>query len=91
MAVWFQLITLQCGQIADLSNPIIRDYAARISRFRAMVSLAIAAGVTMTPRYGVDHLSKGAVGIADGDSDVDELALIAFRHLNKHTKARRRR
>ena len=42
-------------------------------QFRA--SLAIAAGVAMTLRYGVDHLSKGAVGIADGDSDEDVLAL----------------
>ena len=29
----------------------------------------------MTLRYGVDHLPKGAVGIADGDSDEDVLAL----------------
>ena len=29
----------------------------------------------MTLRYGVDHLSKGAVAIADVDSDEDVLAL----------------
>ena len=38
-------------------------------------SLAIAAGVAMTLKYGVDHLSKGAVDTADGDSDEDVLAL----------------
>ena len=32
-------------------------------------------GVAMTLRYGVDHLSQGAVGSADGDSDEDVLAL----------------
>ena len=61
---------------SDLSNPIIRaDYAARISRFRATVSLAIAAAVAMMLRYGVNHLSKGAVGIVDDDSDEGVLAL----------------
>ena len=41
-----------------------------------MVSLAIAAGVAMTLiRYGVDHHSKGAVGIVDDESDEDVLAL----------------
>ena len=58
----------------DISNPIIRaDYAALVSRFRAMVSFAIAAGVAMTLRYryGVDHLSKGAVGIVDDESDAN--------------------
>ena len=29
----------------------------------------------MTLRYGVDHLSRGAVGIVDDDSDEDVLAL----------------
>ena len=29
----------------------------------------------MTLRYGVDHLSKGAVGIVDDDSDEDVLVL----------------
>ena len=32
-------------------------YAARIARFRATVSLAIATGVAMTLKHGVDHLS----------------------------------
>ena len=55
-------------------------YAARIARFRATVSLAIATGVAMTLKHGVDHLSKGAVDPADrpvndDDSDVDVLAL----------------
>ena len=44
----------------------------RISRFRAAVSLAIAAGIAITLRYGVDHLSKGAVDIVDVDSQCDE-------------------
>ena len=62
----------------DLTNPVIRaDYAARIARFRATVSLATAVAVASALRYGVDHLSKGAVDPADGcsDSDEDVLAL----------------
>ena len=65
----------------DLKNPSVRAaYAARIARFRATVSLAIATGVAMTLKHGVDHLSKGAVDPADrpvndDDSDVDVLAL----------------
>ena len=57
----------------DLTNPTIRTaYAARIARFRATVSLAIATGVAMTLNYGVDHLAKGAVnpvGCDDSDDD----------------------
>ena len=65
----------------DLKNPSVRAaYAARIARFRATVSLAIATGVAMTLKHGVDHLSKGAVDPADrpvngDDSDEDVLAL----------------
>ena len=62
----------------DLTNPVIRaDYAARIARFRATVSLATAVAVASALRYGVDHLSKGAVDPADGcsESDEDVLAL----------------
>ena len=33
----------------------------------------------MTLSYGVDHLSKGAVGIAGVDSDEDVLALYPLR------------
>ena len=60
----------------DLTNPTIRTaYAARIARFRATVSLAIATGVAMTLNYGVDHLAKGAVNpVGCGDSDDDETA-----------------
>ena len=60
----------------DLTNPTIRTaYAARIARFRATVSLAIATGVAMTLNYGVDHLAKGAVNpVGCGDSDEDETA-----------------
>ena len=66
---------------SDLKNPSIRAaYAARIAKFRATVSLAIATGVAMTLMHGVDHLSKGAVNPADrpvngDDSDEDVLAL----------------
>jgi len=66
----------------DLKNPSIRAaYAARIAKFRATVSLAIATGVAMTLMHGVDHLSKGAVNPAadrpvnGDDSDEDVLAL----------------
>ena len=55
-------------------------YAARIARFRATVSLAIATGVAMALKHGVDHLSKEAVDPADrpvngDDSHEDVLAL----------------
>ena len=55
----------------------VRTYAARIARFRATVSLATAVAVASALRYGVDHLSKGAVDPADGcsHSDEDVLAL----------------
>ena len=60
------------------ATPVIRaDYAARIARFRASASLATAVAVASAFRYGVDHLSKGAVDPADcySDSKEDVLAL----------------
>lgn len=67
---------MECKHLtANFCPPLVlrADYAARISWFRATVSIAIEAGVAMALRYGVDHLSKGAVGTADGDSDEDVL------------------
>jgi hypothetical protein len=51
--------------VPDLTNLTIRTaYAVRIAKFRATVSLAIATGVAMMLKYGVDHLSMGAVNSA---------------------------
>jgi hypothetical protein len=56
----------------DLTNPTIRTaYPARIARFRATVSLALATGAAMTLNYGVDHLAKRS---GCDDSDEDETA-----------------
>ena len=60
----------------DLKDPVIlAAYAARIARFRATVSLALATAVASSLRYGIDHLSKGPVDPADaadgGESDSD--------------------
>ena len=48
---------------------------ARIAQFRATVSLALATAVASTLRYGIDHLSKGAVDPADEPDDEDPDAL----------------
>ena len=62
----------------DLKDPVtLAAYAARIARFRATVSLALATAVASSLRYGIDHLSKGPVDPADAadggvsDSDAD--------------------
>ena len=61
-----------------LKDPVtLAAYAARIARFRATVSLALATAVASSLRYGIDHLSKGPVDPADAadggvsDSDAD--------------------
>ena len=60
----------------DLKDPVmLATYTARIAQFRATVSLALATAVASTLRYGIDHLSKGAVDPTDEPDDEDPDAL----------------
>ena len=74
---------MSAGETAepDLKDPVIlAAYTARVAQFRATVSLALATAVASTLKYGVDHLSKGAVDPSsvpagdDSDSDSDASA-----------------
>ena len=71
---------MSAGETAepDLKDPVIlAAYTARVAQFRATVSLALATAVASSLKYGVDHLSKGAVAPSsapagdDADSDSD--------------------
>ena len=79
-APWEALVFLLA--LAPVASVVVLSRTGRLVAAHALcacacilASLAIAAGVAMTLRYGVDHLSKGAVGIVDDDSDEDVLAL----------------
>ena len=77
---WARHTHWHCQSLVAVSSSIWQSHTkivCRIARFRATVSLATAVAVASALRYGVDHLSKGAVDPADGcgDSDEDVLAL----------------